>query len=123
MAELNEKEFSMLKTRLVNLGSGAVEHHADTEHPLPPNIVQTRYTDADVAITESWTEAQAAQKTANEKFDSYHALYKTTDTLANQDSKLVKGVYGNYSETLRDFGIKPEKKRTGKKPKPVPPVA
>ena len=121
MAEIDEKEYSKLKTRLDNIGSGAEEHHADTEHPLPPNIVKARYTDADEALTTSWTNAQAMKTAANEAFDAYHALYKTTDTMANQDSKLIKGVYGYYSETLRDYGIKPQKKRKSKKP--APPVA
>jgi len=122
MAELDEKIYSKLNTKLENMGDGAEEHHADTENPLPPNIVKARYTDAKDAFDIQWGKAKDAQTLANTEFDKYHALLKTTETMVSNDQKLVKGIYGIYNEKLRDYGIKPEKKRPGRK-RTTPPTA
>ena len=123
MADIDEKEYSALNTRLDNMGTGAAAHASDTVNPLPSNITQTRYKNAKLALEAKWNAAKDAQTAANKAFDEYHTLYNSTETLMGGDTTLEKGIYGIHSETLRDYGIKPEKKRTGRKPKPTPPTA
>lgn len=116
MADIKDKEYSRLKEDLELLGKGAEKHKADKEHPLPSNITKKRYEDKETELEDAFTEAQAAQTAWNNAMKVFHAKFKECEDLKNKDSRLIKGVFGIYNPDLRDFGIAPEKKKTGRTP-------
>lgn len=118
MAEIKDKEYSILKENLDAMGKGAEKHKADAKHPLPPNITQQRYTDKEKELDKAFTKAQDAETAKKLAFDEYQAKFKDCENLKNTDSRTIKGIFGIYNEELRDFGIQPEKKREGRPPKP-----
>jgi len=119
MADIKDKQYSLLKENLENLGKGAKKHqnNPDPEHPLPSNLTEKRYTETNEKLTTAWTEAQEALKVKNEKFDTLKEVFKKSEGIYNTDVHTIKGIFTIYSETLRDFGIQPEKKRPGRTPK------
>lgn len=120
MADIKDKQYSLMKENLENLGKGAKKYQTtpDPQHPLPSNITQARYTAIENELTDRWTKAQDALKLKNEAFDALNVTVKKTDELYDKDVRTIKGIFGIHSESLRDFGVQPEKKRTGRKPKP-----
>lgn len=118
MADIKDKEYSRLREDLELLGKGAEKHKADKEHPLPPNITKARFAKVELELEEAFTEAQDAQTALKNAMDKYHTKFKECDDLKNKDQRLIKGVFGIYNPDLRDFGIAPEKKKTGRTHKP-----
>lgn len=119
MSDLKDKEYSMLKENLENIGVGAEKYQAnpDFEHPLPANIVKARYDVAEEELSNAWRAAQEKQKEANEAFDAYHLKFDRAQSLYEAGVRVVKGCFGIYNEKLRDFGIQPQKKTRKRKPK------
>ena len=125
MAELKDKEYSALKTNLENMGTGANKYQKtpDPNHPLPPNITQARYTAEITLLVACRKKVKDLEKDTKDAYDELQAETKKANALYTGDVRTVKGVYGIHSENLRDFGIQPEKKRQGKKPKKTTPPA
>ena len=115
MSDLKDAAYSRLKQNLDTMGAGVEKHKEDKEHPLPSFMVKQRYTDQAAKLEKAWSDAQDALTKANEFFDAYQLMLKESDALHSKDARTVKGVFGIYHEELRDFGIKPEKKRPGVK--------
>lgn len=115
MADIKDKLYTDLKVDLEQMGSGVEKHKDETEHPLPPNLIKKRYTDAEAELTAGWEKAKDLEKQTKEAFDEYQLIYKTQRNLHNKDQRTIKGVFGVHNEELVDFGIKPEKKRKKKK--------
>ena len=116
MADIKDKLYTDLKVDLEQMGSGAEKHKDETEHPLPPNLIKKRYTDAEAALTASWEKAKDLEKQTLEAFDDYQEVYKAQRNLHNKDQRTIKGIFGIRNEELRDFGIQPEKERPGRTP-------
>ena len=118
MADIKDKEYSLLKENLENFGKGAKKHKGDTKDPLPPNIIQKRYDDAETTLTDSWDKAKDLETETKKAFADYQKDFKNVEGLYNKDVRTIKGIYGILNKTLRDYGVQPEKKRKGRKPKP-----
>ncbi|MBI4930267.1 MAG: hypothetical protein HY841_05860 [Bacteroidetes bacterium] len=118
MADIKDKEYSALKENLENMGNGIEKHKDDTKKRLPPDMIQKTYQESEAALTKSWNTAKDAQTKANEAFDVYQSDVKKSEGLYNGDVHIIKGLYGIHSETLRDYGVQPEKPHTGRPPKP-----
>ena len=116
MADLKDKQFSKLKENLENFGSGIEKNKKDKKHPLPANLTKKRYDDAAKALVQMWKKAQDAKTAALKAFDDYQAKLEEVEELHHGDVRIIKGIYGLQNETLRDFGVQPEKKRTGRQP-------
>lgn len=116
MADLRDKQFSQLKENLENFGAGIDKNKKDKKHPLPANLTKKRYDDAAKAVNVAWKKAQDAKTAALKAFDEYQAKVEEVEDLHQGDVRIIKGVYGLHNETLRDFGVQPEKKKTGRKP-------
>lgn len=116
MADIKDKLYTDLKVDLEEMGSGVGKHQDDSKHPLPPNLVKKRYTDAEAALTESWEKAKDLEKRTNQAFDEYQEVFDAQRNLHNQDQRTIKGIFGIRNEELRDFGIQPEKERPGRTP-------
>lgn len=115
MADIKDKLYTDLKVDLEQMGSGVEKHKDDTEHPLPPNLIKKRYTDAEKELTDGWEKAKDLEKQTKEAFDEYQVIYKGQRNLHNKDQRTIKGIFGVRNEELSDFGIQPEKKRKKKK--------
>ena len=118
MADIKDKEYSQLKEDIEMLGKGAEIHKADKVHPLPPNIIKKRYADAESTLKDAFDKFKDAETQMKIASKSYQQVFKDSEGLKNTDSRLIKGIFGIYNPELRDFGIQPQKKSSGRKPKP-----
>lgn len=116
MADINDKQYSLLKENLENMGNGADKFQTtpDPEHPLPPNITKARYDASVLDLKTKWEKMEASLTKYRQDSDAFQASFKKADGLYSTDVRAIKGVFGIYSENLRDFGVKPEKKRQGR---------
>ncbi len=118
MADIKDKEYSQLKEDLEMLGKGAEMHKADEEHPLPPNITPQRYDVKEAELEKAFNKFKDAETATKIASKAYQVVFKSSDGMKNADSRTIKGIFGIYNPELRDFGIQPQKKSTGRKPKP-----
>lgn len=116
MADIKDKQFSQLKENLENFGLGIEKNKKDKKHPLPANLTKKRSDAAAKRLAQAWKKAQDARTADLKAFDEYQKIKDEEEEQHQGDVRIIKGVYGPQSETLRDFGVQPEKKRKGRQP-------
>ncbi len=117
----HEKEFDAQQAEFEKLGEGAHEHVGDVTHQLPPGFTQSYFDGEKLSIKNARRQYTDAQTIANEKYDDYIKLFNDAELVKNNSVRLIKGLYGPYSETLRDYGVLPNKKSSGRPPLPTTP--
>ena len=113
MAKINSKAHSKLLTDLENLADGTKKHVDNPKIAASLDETGIRTVKADLeAMRETYTQSETATRMA---YDAYALKQKEAKNLVSNSTRMVKGTLTPQAETLKDFGIAPEKKKTTKK--------
>ncbi len=114
MAEIANKEYNELMTRL-SLMAGGIQQHAGNPK-ISNTLSEQSYLEAKAKVEQMRKEYLEAEKITRQKYDAFNLSLQQADYMLSGDVRIIKGVFGRTSEELRSFGITPEKSTRTRKP-------
>ena len=113
MAKISSKKYDEQVSKLENMADGAKKH---VDNPkISATINETEYRDKKTGIEGLRENYITKEKEAREAYDRFAAKYSENTKSLGKSGRIAKGILGRHSETLRDFGITPEKRSRAKK--------
>lgn len=116
MANITNVNYDAQITKIEAMADGAKKHSANPK--IANNINEASYRALKIELEKSRQDYVDKEVQARKAYDAFNALFIKVQATSAADARILKGVLGRKEESLKDFGIAPDKDNGTRKAKP-----